>query len=224
LLWSRLVDYGLLMISIHPIASYKLVHGEFYLGRIEILIPSFLMTPLTYVTVWIAFAFLLLIWVGKTIREQQLGVLNRPKTLLIGVTTVIAFLVPLASSGARLELAFQSVNAWHSIQYLGIVWLILQTRKERKLIDSPSVTRMSGAGKGAWLFYGSCFLVTALLLGVVYALAAANPWELQFEQYYYMGILSCLMIHYVLDAWLFTVSHLDGVSIEEEPFAAPSVA
>jgi hypothetical protein len=97
--WSRLVDYGLLMLSIYPIGSYKLVHSSFYLGKIEILIPTLLKTPVTYWTVWVLFTFFLAAWLAKTAAEARQGTLNTPKTLLIGVTTLIAFLVPMAANG-----------------------------------------------------------------------------------------------------------------------------
>ena len=92
--WSRFVDYGLLMICIYPVASYKLVHGSFVLGDVPILIPPFLISPVTYWVVWVSFAVLLVTWLVKTGSELRAGVLNAPKTLLIGVTTVVGFLAP----------------------------------------------------------------------------------------------------------------------------------
>ncbi|MBI5545270.1 MAG: hypothetical protein HY901_15375, partial [Deltaproteobacteria bacterium] len=105
--WSRWVDYGLLFTCIYPIAAYKLVHGEFSLGDTLILIPRFLLVPATYWAVWTAFGLLLAVWMGKSVVEWRRGLLNRPKTLLIAVTTVVAFCVPMAERGGRLELAFQ---------------------------------------------------------------------------------------------------------------------
>jgi len=221
---SRFIDYGLLMICIYPIASYKLVHGEFYLGDIEILLPPFLMTPATYWTVWIAFTAFLFAWLRKTADEYRTGVLNVPKTLLISVTTVIAFLVPIASEGRRLELAFQSVNAWHSIQYLGLVWFILAARRRQGRVDTPLLAKMSDERRGGWWFYGTCLAVTVLLLSLVYGLVYWDPIGLQSEQYYYMCVLSCLLIHYVLDAYLFTVSNRAEVDEDAVPFAAPAAA
>lgn len=222
--WSRIVDYGLLMICIYPVASYKLVHGDFSLGEVEILIPSILMTPATYWAVWFVFAFFLVAWIGKTLGEQRRGVLNHPKTVLIGITTVIAFLVPMASSGARLELAFQSVNSWHSIQYLGLIWLVQKVRKDRGLIESPFVARISGSGRAAWTFYGFCLLVTILLLGFVFGLIRLDPFGITPPRYYYMGVLSCLLVHYILDGYLFTVSVMRSSKVERIPLAAPVVA
>jgi hypothetical protein len=223
-LWSRLVDYGLLMISIYPIAAYKLVYSNFLLGDVQILIPSFLMVPATYWAVWAVFAVFLFSWILKTATEYRQGRLNGPKTLLIGVTTVIAFSIPLSASGERLELAFQSVNAWHSIQYLGIVWYIQKVRKERGLIESHLVARICGGGRAAWYFYGFCLLVTLVLFGVLVSAASLDPLGLSFQQYYYMGVLSCLLIHYVLDGYLFTISNQTGARPEQIPYTVPSVA
>ena len=227
--WSRLVDYGLLMLCIYPIASWKLVRNDFLLGDIEILIPPFLRTPLTYWAVWIAFSALLALWLSKTWGEARRGVLNVPKTVLIGVTATIAFLVPLAAAGERLELAFQAVNVWHSFQYLGIVWLIQRVRRERGLADSPLVRSITSGSNAAWRFYGSCLAVTLGLLGALILLARLDPLGLAgepnaFERYYYMGVLSCLLVHYALDGWLFTVSNLRGVDAAREPYAVPAAA
>lgn len=223
-MWSRVVDYGFLMISIYPIAAYKLVRGNFLLGDIEILIPRFLKVDTTYRLVWIVFAVFLTAWVAKTAAEYRGGRLNRPKTLLIAVTTVIAFLVPAAAGGERLELAFQSVNAWHSIQYLGLVWCVQKARKELGLIESAAIAKISGAGRAAY-YYGVCFLTTMGLLGLLIALYKMDPFRslgvtVGFQQYYYMGVLSCLLIHYVLDAYLFTVSNLESARVEQIPYAA----
>ncbi len=222
--WSRLIDYGLLMVCIYPIASYKLVNHSFMLGDVEILIPSFLMTPATYWLVWTGFAFFLAAWLVKTFSEAKQGNLNPPKTILIGVTTVVAFFAPIAADGERLELAFQSINAWHSIQYLGMIWLIQKVRKSRGLIESSFVRSISGEGRSAWAFYGFCVAITGLLFAVLLGLNKLDPFHLPFQQYYYMGVLSCLLIHYVLDGYLFAVSTRPAASIERLPYAAPVTA
>jgi hypothetical protein len=216
------VDYGLLMICIYPVASYKLVHGTFSLGDVPILIPELLMTPMTYWVVWFGFAALLLAWLTKSAREWRDGTLNLPKTLLIGVTTLVGFFAPVAASGARLELSFQAVNAWHSIQYLGIVWYVQKVRKDLGLIESPFVRSLSGSGAPAYRFYGAVTLTTAVLFGVVVSVARLDPFGISFNQYYYMGVLSCLLIHYVLDAYLFAVSNRERASLERIPYAVPA--
>lgn len=220
---SRMIDYGLLMISIYPGAAYKLVNATFYLGDIRILIPSILMVNATYWTVWFFFGLFLVAWIVKTFGEARRGVMNRPKTLLIAVTTAVAFSVPFLGSGLRLELAFQAINAWHSIQYLGIVWLILKLRKDRGLVTSPFVRKMSGTGKPAYRFYGFLVATTAGLFGVLLTLYWIDPLKLTFSQYYYMGVLSCLLIHYALDAYLFAVSTRPNAREEDLPLATPAV-
>jgi hypothetical protein len=230
--WSRLIDYGLLLVSIYPIATYKLVHSDFMLGDVEILIPSIFKVPATYYLVWVAFAFFLSAWLVKTWTEFKAGTLNTPKTLLIGVTSVVAFFVPVAAQGERLELAFQAVNAWHAIQYMGILWFIQKVRKERGLIDNRFVRGMSGGGKSAWFFYGFCVTVTMVLFFVlvsaakadIFGFAAKHGEKLGFQQYYYMGVLSCLLIHYAFDGYLFTVANRESSKLEVMPFSAPALA
>ncbi len=221
--WSaRAIDYAVLMLSLHPIASYKLVHGEFALGPTQVLLPAFLRTPITYWTIWVLFGAALTLWITKTLHEWRSATLNGPKSLLIGETTVIAFFVPMAASGARLELAFQSVNAWHSIQYLGIVWFVLKTRKQDRRL-SGIVARIAGSDRRATLlFYATCFAMTFSLLGLWSGLVAWNPLSIGTEQYYYMCVLSFLLIHYALDGYLFAVSTGQTVSVDDVPFASAS--
>ncbi|MBI4565685.1 MAG: hypothetical protein HY716_13405 [Planctomycetes bacterium] len=205
--WSRWIDYGVLGASFYPIASWKLVHGTFLLGDVSILIPAVLKTETTAWIAWIAFLTFAALWIGKTLAEARCGTLNLPKTLLIGVTALVAFLVPAAAGGARLELAFQSVNAWHSFQYLGLIWLVQKTRRDAGLIESPLIGRISGPGKPAAYFYGFCFAVTGTLLITLFGLSRWDPFRLDsFSKYYYMGVLSFLLIHYVLDTYLFAAS------------------
>ena len=98
-------------------------------------------------------------------------------------------------------------------------------RKERGLVGSPFVAAISGPGRRATAgFYGVCLALTLALFGVVLMLWKTDPLHLRFEQYYYMGVLSCLLIHYTLDGFLFTVSNARRASMEILPFAAPAVA
>jgi hypothetical protein len=218
--WSRWVDYAFLGLSFYPIASYKLVHGAFRLGEVEILIPPVFRTEATYWMVGGAFSILAALWVWKTLDERRRGVLNLPKTVLIGVTASIAFTVPLCGDGGRMELAFQSVNAWHSIQYLGLVWLIQTTRRNGNLIEPSFARSLYGPSWSAGRYFGFCFLTSAALLGAMVLLSRLNPFGLAgddaFDRYYYMGILSCLLIHYALDAYLFAATSLG----KKTPYAA----
>jgi hypothetical protein len=222
--WARWIDYGFVGLSFYPIAAYKLVNGAFRLGETEILIPPIFRTEATYWAVGIVFALLAAAWILKTIDERRRDVLNVPKTLLIGVTAVIAFTVPLAAGGGRLELAFQAVNAWHSIQYLGLVWFIQTLRNRRGLIE-PSFSRtLYSSERSAGWYFGFCFLTSVTLLGAMIVLSRLNPFGLDpnvsFDRYYYMGILSCLLIHYALDGYLFAASSFKGAKAVNVPYAA----
>jgi hypothetical protein len=208
--WARLVDYGVIFSSIYPIALYKIVNGTFYLGDVAIVIPSLFMRMETVYLEWMVFGAFLAAWLYKTLLEQREGNLNGPKTLLIGVTVFFAFIVPGTAGQTRLELAFQSMNAWHSFQYLGLVWLINTMRMERGELTNKFVQRLSGA-KGAKWFYGWNFAVTLVLLLLVKCIVSWDPLRLSPEQYYYMLILSPLLIHYYFDTYVFLTSVTDLV-------------
>jgi hypothetical protein len=208
--WARLVDYGVIFSSIYPIALYKIVHGTFYLGDVAIVIPALVMRMETVYLEWAIFAGFLVAWLYKTLLEQREGTLNGPKTLLIGVTIFFAFVVPGTAGQSRLELAFQSMNAWHSFQYLGLVWLINTMRMERGQLTNKFVSRLSGS-KGAKWFYAWNFAVTLVLLLVVKGVVSWDPLRLSADQYYYMLILSPLLIHYYFDTFVFLTSVADLV-------------
>ena len=220
--WSRLLDYALLFLSFYPIASYKLVHDDFLLGTIRILIPGFVKNEWTPRVISGLLAVVFAAWVVKTLAERRRGTLNGPKTLLILVTSTLAFIVPCAASGARLELAFQTVNAWHSIQYLAVIWVVLAIRKERGQPLSPLVSKIAGPGRAAWSFYGLCFAFSAALLAVVFWVIHRDPWGLSGLQYYYMGVLSALFIHYSLDSYLFFAAGRPEARPDVIPHAVPS--
>ena len=42
-------------------------------------------------------------------------------------------------------------------------------------------------------------------------------------RYYYMGVLSCLLVHYALDAFLFSVSNRRSADVTNDPYAVPAV-
>ncbi len=219
--WARLVDYGVLFSSIYPIALYKIVQGNFYLGDVPIVVPSFLMTMGTVYLEWMVFAGFLAAWIYKTAQEQREGSVNIPKTLLIGVTVFFAFLVPGMAGRSRLDLAFQSMNAWHSFQYLGLVWLINTMRLERGTLTNKFVARLSGAPGAKW-FYAWNFGITLVLLVFVRSVVAWNPLSLKAEQYYYMLTLSPLLIHYYFDTFVFLTSVTDLVPVSGGSSLVPS--
>lgn len=221
--WSRWVDYGLLFTSFYPGAAYKLVRADFRLGDVPILIPPFARTDLTWQLTTVAFVALLAVWIAKSAAEHRRGVLNGPKTLLIAVTTVVAFLIPTAVSGARLELAFQTVNAWHSVQYLAIVWAAMQMRRESGLQESAFVARITAAGTRGVPFFAVLAGATLVLMGVISLMIRADPFGLTRNEYHYMGVLAPLFMHYALDTYLFFAATHGDARPDEIPLAAPAV-
>jgi hypothetical protein len=213
---ARSIDHVVLMTSFYPIASYKLVHGTFVLGDVPILIPAFAKVSATYWAMGTVFGVAAIAFVLKTIGEARRGTLNRGKTTLIAVTATIAFLTPLAASGARLELAFQAVNAWHSFQYMAMIALFQRMRTDAGLVSSSTMRKVT---RTAARFYAACLVTTLVLFAFITTLIRIDPLGLTANQYYYMGVLSCLLIHYALDGYLFVAAF--GGDPEGIPFAAP---
>ncbi|HLY10850.1 MAG TPA: hypothetical protein VKW04_16225 [Planctomycetota bacterium] len=220
-LWSKVLDYAVLFLSFYPIASYKLVRDDFKLGEVLIGIPGFVKNDTTVVAISVLFAASFLGWTIKSLREWQLGVLNRPKTLLILATSMIAFWIPAMASGTRLELVFQSVNTWHSLQYLGLTWLVLKIRKTQGRTSSAFLTRISGEGKSTWSFYGLCIVFTTAQLLVIFTLKLTDPFRLTGIQYQYMGVFSVLFIHYAYDGYFFFAARGESATPENVPFVLP---
>lgn len=219
---ARFLDYAVLMLSMYPIAAYKLVNHDFWLAGMPVIIPKIAMNPITYWGIGLLFFIAAIAWTMKTVREARAGTMHLPKTILIAVTAIVAFLAPAAAAKERMEFAFQSVNAWHSIQYMGIVWLVLAMRRERGLVRDGWLASMSGGGKAAWKFYGACTGITVGLLVTVKSIAKADPLGISPAQYYYIGVLSCLLQHYALDAYLFAASGKS--SVDDIPYAAPAAS
>lgn len=215
---AMLIDTALLFLSFYPIASAKLVHNDFLLGEIPILIPGIFRTEATIWVVSTLFGAAILLFVGKTLREWRRGTLNAPKTALITLTSLVAFLVPAAASGTRLELAFQTVNVWHSVQYLAMIWLVLAARRRDGPALSPFLRSVSGPGRATARFYAWCFAFTSALLAVIVLLHWTDPLKLSTPQYYYMTVFSALFIHYAFDGTFFLMSRRRGVKPEGSPF------
>lgn len=218
--WARFVDYGVLFSSIYPIAIYKIVGHTFVLGDVAIIIPEVLMRSETVYLEWAIFAAFLGAYLYKTALEAAERTLNGPKTVLIAVTVVFAFLVPGAAGKNQLDMAFQSLNAWHSFQYLGLCWLINTLRNERGLLSNKFVAKLSGRA-GAKYFYLWNMGVTVVLFLAVKGIIDWDPIGISHQQYYYMLVLSPLLIHYYFDTFVFLTSVRDLVpSDDAEPFAA----
>lgn len=200
--WSQAIDYAVVFTSLYPIAAYKFIHDEFYIGSTLLLYPDMLKTPLVFYVATGLFLLSFLLFAGKTMREMRQGSAHYPKILLMLITVGMALLIT-SYGGHRMEIAFQGFNTWHSFQYLALTWYINTLRQQRGEIVSPTIRWLSEVGKRRfYYFYGLnvAFTLGALLLiGVVFFLSG-----LPFEQSYYIVVLSFLLVHYYHDHVLFT--------------------
>ncbi len=195
--WSRLVDYGLILTGLYPIGIYKLSLEQFKVGGVVLPFPAFLKPYPLAALAGAVFAVFLIAWLVKTAAEFREGRGNVPKTLLIAITTVVSFCLPM---GSNLDVLFQGYNTWHSFQYLFLLWMINRLRDQRGELGDGLMRRLvRRKGMGA---YYMCFvaatLVTVLLTMIVRAITPLST-----DQSYFIVVLSCLLMHYYFDHFLF---------------------
>jgi hypothetical protein len=195
--WSRLVDYGLILTGLYPIGIYKMSLEQFHVGGVLLPYPAFLKPLPLAALAGAVFGALLLAWIVKTTAEFREGRGNVPKTLLIGITTVVSFCLPL---GSNLDVLFQGYNTWHSFQYLFLLWLLNRLRDQRGELEDGFVRRLvRRKGMGA---YYLCFVaatgVTVIFTMIIRAITPLSP-----DQSYFVVVLSVLLMHYYFDHFLF---------------------
>jgi hypothetical protein len=214
---SRIIDYGLLATSLYPIGTEKLMSGSFVTGGRALLFPWFMKTHWwAGLPVWFVFTGFACAFAVRTYRDWTQGRLHQGRALLVGLSSVIFFLTPMMGN---LDVAFQGVNTWHSFQYLALVLYLNRFRSEQGLIGSRFVERVSSRGRN---LYAMCLAFT-LLAGVMYfavlyavikagAFASGEPFRMVFvgtiasNQHfvaYYGVVLSCLLVHYYFDHFIF---------------------
>lgn len=226
---SRLIDYGIVLTSLYPIAVYKMVRGEFKIGPVELKYNA-IIAGWYWMAALAAFVFavMLVLFIGKTYLEYRAGYINAPKTLLISLTVLLMFWTPIFPN---MDTAFQGINTWHSFQYLALTWYANKLREQRtgqrvSFLHWPSRLRAEGRGfisgvvnslrqvdrdTGWTTFYMLCLAM--LPISGVLLMSGSIIWPNLHpgkpgadEVYSYMGILSVLLVHYVHDALLFTDS------------------
>ena len=196
--WSRSVDYGLILTGLYPIGLYKISLQHFYVGGVLLPYPDFLRPLHLPILAGAVFAAFLVTWVAKTAVEFDHGRGSIPKTLLIGITTIVSFLLPM---GQNLDVLFQGYNTWHSFQYLFLLWLINRLRDQRGEIGNTLVLKLVRRGNMA--LYYTCFLVaTGVLVLLTLIVRAVTP--LSANQSYFVVVLSVLLVHYYFDHFLFS--------------------
>ena len=195
---SRVMDYGLVLTALYPIGLYKISLRQFHVGGVVLPYPDFLRPFHLPVLVGIVFFTCLVAWIAKTIVEFREKRGSVPKTLLIGITTVVSFCLPM---GSNLDVLFQGYNTWHSFQYLFLLWLINRLRDQRGEIANPFV-RWIVRRPGMTVYY-LCFLAATgsivVITLIVRALTTLSP-----DQSYFVVVLSVLLMHYYFDHFLFS--------------------
>ncbi len=196
--WSRYVDYGLILTGLYPIGLYKLSLRQFEVGGVVLPYPEALVPLKLYLAAGALFAVFLAAWIVKTAAEFREGTGSVPKTLLIGITTTVSFLLPL---GSNLDVLFQGYNTWHSFQYLFLLWLINRLRDQRGEVENPFVQRL--VRRNSMVPYYICFLAaTAVLVVVTIVVRALTP--MSADRSYFVVVLSVLLMHYYFDHFLFS--------------------
>lgn len=196
--WSRFVDYGLILTGLYPIGLYKLSLREFHVGGVVLPYPDWVRPLHLPLLAGVVFAIFLLAWIGKTTVEFREQRASLPKTLLIGITTVVSFCLPM---GSNLDVLFQGYNTWHSFQYLFLLWLLNRLRDQRGEIDSSVVRNL--VRRNSMAAYYACFLAaTGVLVLLTIVVRAITP--LAADQSYFVVVLSVLLMHYYFDHFLFS--------------------
>ena len=196
--WSRAVDYGLILTGLYPIGIYKIAQGNFRVGGVVLPFPDRLRGLHLPQVVGAIFAIFLLAWMWKTFQEAQQGRMSVPKTMLIGVTSIVSFFLPM---GSNLDILFQGYNTWHSFQYLFLLWVINRLRYARGEIDSPLVRYL--VRKESMVPYYLSFLAATGVM-VILTLLVRGLTRLSADQSYFIVVLSTLLMHYYFDHFLFT--------------------
>jgi hypothetical protein len=215
--YSQVIDYGLLMTSLYPIATFKFTGTPLWFGNTNLsehgfetggrvlLFPEFLKQEWFAYLATFAFFTLLILFISKTVWEYRNGLFHGPKTLHMSLAAVLFFITPIMNN---LDVAFQGLNVWHSFQYLAVVLYLNRLRAERGLIGSQFVANLSKKGSS---LYWLCFAFTvgaALVYLLVRLLVTAtgvwadDPMQIHYFSFYSV-ILSALLVHYYFDHFLF---------------------
>jgi hypothetical protein len=139
----------------------------FRIGHVAPILPAFLASPATWISVAAAFAVALVLFAVKSVREHRAGTLIPQRFRLVLWMAVLGAIVPLFPD---LDSSFQGMNAWHSFQYLGLCWLMNKNSLARGEIDNRFFAGLMAPGRGT-RFYAAGLGATLLLLAGVLGVA-----------------------------------------------------
>jgi hypothetical protein len=215
--YSQIVDYGLLITSLYPIATFKFTGTPLWFGNTNIsaqgfetggrvlLFPEFLKQEWFAYLAAFGFFTMLVLFISKTIWEYRNGLFHGPKTLHMSLAAMLFFITPVMNN---LDVAFQGLNVWHSFQYLAVVLYLNRLRAERGMIGSEFVASLSKSGsKLYWLCFAFTIGAALVYLLVRFIVTATGVWANDPTQIHYFSfysvILSALLVHYYFDHFLF---------------------
>ncbi len=197
-LFSRLVDGGLILVSLHMPALYYLTRGRFGIGDSKLIFPSYLQHDCFWYLAVFSWAALLVLFLARTANEVMNGTVVWPRLLLLGVAVPLALYVP---TRANLDVSFQGMNAWHSFQYLALIWYLSRTQNQANEVSLHFVDRLTRKGSFPF-FYGFCFALTIASAALIFLLSGVVG--VPYEKAYYLVVLSFLLVHYAFDHIIFT--------------------
>lgn len=196
--WHRLLDFGVIVAALYANAMYRHVDGTFRIGETTLWFPPFLKHE------WFADAFaagaaaLIAAWVVLTINQLRRRELGAPYVLFMLLTVGVALVI---TRLPELSISFQGFNAWHSFQYLGLTFLILNQQRMAGEVGGI-VGKLARPGQFV-RYYGWNLLLTTGATLVILLLTLVL--RLPSEPSYYAVVLSFLLVHYCHDHVLFAL-------------------
>jgi len=210
-LWSRAVDYALILTCLFPIAALKISQGNFKIGTNDLtkVIPGFFQQTWFFYALASVFMVALVAFLVKSFIEWRGGYIHWPKTVFILITVAVACTAPALDN---LDTAFQGLNTWHSFQYLALTFYILRLRQQSgELAQSSQLVNRFATGPNSLRLYAfsASMLIGSAVLGFVvwFTVGIVDPTRdsmARFNTAYYTAILCFLWIHYYHDHFLFT--------------------
>lgn len=194
--WWGLVDYAVMLLALYPASLFRMSMVNladpsmqsadpaalatrivtalvgpgfadqyvFRIGRVAPILPSFMTAPAFWIGITVLFAVAVALFVVKSARERREGRLQQQRYQLVSWMAVLGFLVPLFPD---LDSSFQGMNAWHSFQYLGLLWLMNRKSQDRGEIKNRFFDSFMGEGRH-WRFYLTALGGTLGLLVLVF--------------------------------------------------------
>lgn len=195
--WQRLLDFSVIGSSLYSYAMYRHVDGTFRIGDVTLWFPPFLKHGWFADSFAVLTAGLLAAWVVLTVNQLRKKELGWPYVLFMALTVSVALFI---TRLPELSVSFQGFNAWHSFQYLGLTFLILQQHNAQGEVGAGFIQKMAQPGK-FFRYYGWNLALTTGATLVILVLTVLL--KLPAEPSYYAVVLSFLLVHYAHDHVLF---------------------